>query len=91
MKKSTQQQLVNGKFKTSEAKEIVHSLFKNKINFHTFAAFCYKEQTGIEAVSHNKRVRELNESLKAVIDLINQTSNIDGEININCDITITAE
>ncbi|WPR70410.1 hypothetical protein SLW70_10700 [Flavobacterium sp. NG2] len=80
--------LIDGSFSASEAKEILTTLFSNKIQFHTTKNFSTEVRFGKDDEVSSKRIPELNQSLEKILNLItqaqenNQTFEIQSEVNI---------
>lgn len=79
-------QLINGRFTIEEAEQLLTTIFKVKVNFHEhkIEAQLYSE----EDIKHSeKRIRQLEQSLKKVIDKIKSSDeemiDIDASINLH--------
>jgi hypothetical protein len=72
MKKTEKQTLVKGEFNPADAKEVLVSLFKSKINYHTTAAFSKKILTGKGSSFDIQRVEELRNSLRSINEILEE-------------------
>ena len=72
-KKVTEKQpLIEGCFHPDEANEIIRSLFNYKIQFHAVTALSIWVRTGQDPKYHHKRKEELGQSLRTILQVIEQ-------------------
>ncbi|WMN12965.1 hypothetical protein QYS49_35125 [Marivirga salinae] len=81
--------LLRGEYSAEEAKEIISNFITQKINFHNMRNF--RSQVRYEKPDENslKRIEELKESRKSIMELIN-TAKEEGKM-LKIDSTITIE
>lgn len=88
MNNSEKLKLINGSFSASEAKEILTTLFSNKIQFHTTKKFSTEVRFGKDDEVSSKRIPELNQSLEKILELIIQAQENDQTFEIQADVHI---
>jgi hypothetical protein len=89
MKKTENQILVTGNFTKAEAKEILSSLFRSKIQFHTISAFGGEERATKKAKDHAKRKKELVESLDILNEFLEKGGKGKSKVSINCEVKLS--
>jgi hypothetical protein len=89
MSKKQTQTLIDGYFNKAEAKEILTNLFNSKIKFHTIAAFSLEERANSKAKEHNKRKKELSNSLELLLKSIQENSDKSTEIILDCQVKMS--
>jgi dihydroorotase len=84
--------LINGVYKQEDAKEILMTVFNEKVKFHELKQFSMKVCFGKEDEAINNRVLELKESMNKIEAIIlaakaeNKFIKIQAEVNISfCD------
>ena len=82
--------LINGTFQPTEAKNVLFTLVKDKINFHELEMFSAYERYGIELPNYKKRVAELKNSLLKIEETIKELENLNADIQITGTIEIIA-
>ncbi|WP_291120027.1 hypothetical protein [Flavobacterium sp. UBA6135] len=75
--------LIDGSFKSAEAKRILFTLIKDKINFHELEMFSAYEKYGIELPHSKKRIVALKEALVSIDRLITESAKDDLDIQIS--------
>jgi histidinol phosphatase-like PHP family hydrolase len=80
--------LVRGEYSAVEAKEIVSNLISQKINFHNLRDFSYRERFGNADENSLKRIVELKESRKSMLEIIDVAKEEGKAVKINSNITI---
>lgn len=86
--KTEQQPLIKGCFHPHDAKEILSSLFHNKMQFHSMASFSIRERTGEDVSFHKQRIVELAKSLDQILAVIHLAKTEGLYLNISCDVKI---
>ncbi len=81
--------LIDGKFKPSEAINILYSIYDRKINFHQLESFRIQERNSGNADFHTKRILELQESYSLLKNYINKGDSEGFDFQIFCDIKIS--
>lgn len=82
--------LINGTFKPLEAKSILLTLLKNKINFHELEIFSSQERFGKDLPHSQKRITELKSSIQQVEFFFRELDNSDFSIKITSSVEISA-
>lgn len=80
--------LVRGEYSAVEAREIVSNLISQKINFHNLRDFSSQERHGKSDENSLKRIEELKESRKSMLEIINMAKEEGKTVKINSNITI---
>ncbi|MGJ3236059.1 hypothetical protein [Marivirga sp.] len=80
--------LVRGEYSAVEAKEIVSNLISQKINFHNLRDFSSLERYGKRDENSLKRIEELKESRKSMLEIIDMAKEEGKTVKINSNITI---
>jgi hypothetical protein len=75
--------LIEGTFKPSDAKSILTTLVKDKIRFHELELFSAHERFGIELPHSKKRIKELNNILLNLNQVMNDYDNNEVEVKIS--------
>lgn len=80
--------LLRGDYSAEEAKEIISNFITQKINFHNIRN--YSSQVKYEKPDENslKRIEELKESRKSIMELINAAKEEGRRLKIDSSITI---
>jgi len=78
--------LVKGNFKIDEAKEIIYTLFSDKIKFHQQKNFSEEERFGRIDQDSVKRIEELKTSREKILSALNSYSK--QSIRISCEVKI---
>eukprot|EP01038_Epipyxis_sp_PR26KG_P004001 gene4001-5728_t len=81
--------LIKGEFTAEEARLLLKSLFRSKIQMHTNASFSSMLRTGEESSVHNLRKKELIASLQRLEKVFEKKSNANASFKINCLVSIT--
>lgn len=89
MKKQSKLSLVNGNFSTQEALEVLMNLFSSKINFHELKSFSSQERFGYPDAHAEKRIPELQASMKQISAIIRELGDSQQEISIQSEVVIT--
>lgn len=74
--------LINGTFQPAEAKNVLFTLIKNKINFHELEMFSAHERYGLELPHSKKRVTELKDALLQIEETIKEFEKSNSNIQI---------
>jgi hypothetical protein len=82
MKTNLSFDLINGTFHPTEAKNILFTLIKDKINFHELEMFSAYERYGIELPHSKKRVAELKNELLKIEETIKEFEKANADIQI---------
>ncbi len=80
---------IEGEFSLAEAKEILLSLFLDKIKFHEQKDFSYLEQMGKNHVKSKQRIVELHKDIQSIQDFMDVSNAQDMVVKINAEINIT--
>lgn len=80
--------LVRGEYSAVEAREIVSNLISQKINFHNLRDFSSYERYGKPDENSVKRIAELKESRKLMLEIIDAAKEEGKTVIINSNITI---
>ncbi|HMQ50268.1 MAG TPA: hypothetical protein PKA70_22570 [Saprospiraceae bacterium] len=88
MNPSNDFQLVKGVFNTDDAREVLLHLLQQKIKFHCNRQFELEERFGIVDEYSKKRVLELKEDKREVMELVRQAALMGKNLHIRCDIQI---
>lgn len=80
--------LVRGEYSAVEAREIVSNLISQKINFHNLVDFSSYERYGKPDENSVKRIAELKESRKSLLEIIEAAKKEGKTVKINSNITI---
>lgn len=62
--------LIDGKYNSEEAKEILMNLISSKISFHTIKDFSSQERTGMSEPGSMERIQELQKTKGQIIKII---------------------
>lgn len=81
--------LIDGTFSNQEAKEIVMNLYSNKINFHERKNFSSNECFGKDDLVAIKRIPQLKEALKAILELMKTAEGQNKTFVIKSTVSIT--
>lgn len=82
--------LIDGTFKPSEAKRVLFTLIKDKINFHELEIFSANERFGIDLPHSKNRIKNLKQALVKIEQVINELEKSNLEIKISGAIEIAA-
>jgi len=82
--------LIDGTFKPFEAKRVLFTLIKDKINFHELELFSANERYGFDLPHSRKRIKDLNDTLVRIEHVINEFEKSNFEIKISGAIEIVA-
>lgn len=72
MKTIQEEALIKGSFTKEQAQFIITTLFRSKIQMHSSESFSSLIRTGRESAEDNSRIRELNESLQRLMQVLNE-------------------
>ena len=89
MKKNEKFVLIEGSFIPQEAKEILQTVYGDKIQFHQKKNFSSQERLGKEDVNSLERIPQLKNSLKAILEIIENAADKNRLINIHSEISIS--
>lgn len=82
--------LIDGRFDSEEAKEVLYTLFTDKIKFHQNRIFRLEEKYGKIDERSKKRVEELKKSREKLLLLLQEMNSLSTQFQISCDIKIKA-
>ena len=82
--------LIDGTFQPFEAKTVLFTLIKDKINFHEQEIFSANERFGADLPHSKRRIKDLNEALTRIEEVINEIEKFNYEIKISGTIEIVA-
>lgn len=86
MKITSKEALIKGCFTPEQAKEILNTLFRSKIQMHSLSSFSSLIQTGRESHPDVNRQKELTESLTRLIKAINEMPDSGLNVKLDCDV-----
>lgn len=89
MKDSKELKLIDGKFTTEEASEILLNLYGNKIQFHELKNFSSQERFQKEDAIAIQRIQELKVDIETIIKLIKEANQKNQKLNIKSFIQIS--
>lgn len=81
--------LIEGRFSTEEAKEILTSIFSEKINFHLMKNFSNQERFGKDDENATKRIHQLKEELDRLKEFLSEEHSDSKMLTINSEINIS--
>ncbi len=83
--------LIDTIFTPSEANDVLINIIRNKINFHNLEIFSLEERNGENIERSKKRLQELKESNRKLIEIIQFAENNDKKLKVfsSIDIEIT--
>ena len=87
-KQENQFNLLDGTFTATDAKEILVTLFNDKIRFHRLRNFSHEERLGMPDPHAIDRVPKLKQTLEDILGLLKQQDG-DALFEIHADIIIT--
>lgn len=88
MKKELSFDLIDGDFLPEDAKSILMSLIKNKINYHELELFSASERFGSDLPHSQKRIQQLNEALGEIKTFFSSIENKDIKFKITAKVDI---
>lgn len=86
MKVTGKEALIKGSFSPEQAKEIVNTLFRSKIQMHSLSSFSSLIQTGRDSHPDVNRRKELTESLERIVKAINEMADSGMNVKLSCDV-----
>ncbi len=86
-KQENQFNLINGTFTATDAREILVTLFSDKIRFHRLRNFSHEERLGVPDPHTAERVPKLKQTLEDILGLLKQYDG-ETEFEIHADIMI---
>ena len=81
--------LIDGRFSTEEAKEILTNVFSEKINFHLMKNFSSQERFGKDDENAANRIHQLKEELDRLKELLSNNNSEDKTLTIHSEINIS--
>jgi hypothetical protein len=87
--KTSTLKLINGVFNPEEAKDVLLSIYRSKIQFHEMRNFSYKERYGAEDKNSVKRIPLLKKSMERIKKLIQRAESRGELLSINTEVNIT--
>lgn len=81
--------LIDGRFSTEEAKEILTNVFSEKINFHLMKNFSSQERYGKDDENASKRIHQLKEELDRLKEFLSNEQTDSKTLTINSEINIS--
>lgn len=82
-------QLIDGTFTPAEAAQVLHSLVKSKIDYHSMEKFSNEERFGSDLSHSEKRLRELTKLNAALKEFFASVADSKQHLKINGWIEIT--
>ncbi len=86
-KQENQFNLLNGTFTRKETKEILVTLFTNKIQFHRLKNFSHEERFGKSDPHAVERIPELKKTLEEILSLLERNGE-ESQFEIHADIKL---
>lgn len=86
MKLIAREALIKGVFTPDEAKEVLTTLFRSKIQMHSLSSFSSYIKTGTESHVDNSRKQELTESLEKLVKSIKEHTDPEIEVKLDCQV-----
>lgn len=80
--------LIDGVFNRKEAKEVIYTLFSDKIKFHQNRLFHLEEKYGKVDERSKERVKVLKQNRENFIQLLDELDDFSKLFKINCNINI---
>ena len=80
--------LIEGSFKSDEAREILLNVISAKIQFHQMKNLSSKERFGKQDDQSVKRIEELKKTMERVLEIVAESKKIDSSIYISSSIGI---
>lgn len=80
--------LIDGTFDTVEANDVLLTILNDKIRFHNIQILGIQERCDGDAVISERRLSELKEVKKQVVEFISKAQNNNCDIKINAAITM---
>ena len=81
--------LIEGTFSDQEAKDILKNFFESKINFHEMRNFSSEERFGHKDAMAVKRIPELKQASKDILEIVQQAKLGNKRLLINANIQIS--
>ena len=81
--------LIEGTFSDQEAKDILKNFFESKINFHEMRNFSSEERFGHKDAMAVKRIPELKQASKDILEIVQQAKLGNKRLLINASVQIT--
>lgn len=81
--------LVKGTFTVDEAREVLMALIESKVTFHSRKKLRSFEQSGEADPKSEKKIAELENMRKEVLELISHAKKNDQQLQINSELNIT--
>lgn len=88
MKTKTKLKLVEGSFSAKDAQEVLVNLFSNKIKFHELQNLSSKERFGTEDERAKKRIPELLESTRMILEIVKKAKDKNSTLLITSSVNI---
>ncbi len=80
--------LIDGSFDAEESKEILFSIFSNKIHFHEMKNFSSQLRFGKDNATALKRIPELKKNLEKLVQIVTEAKDSNKILKITADINI---
>jgi len=81
--------LIEGTFSDQEAKDILKNFFESKINFHEMRNFSSEERFGHKDAMAVKRIPELKQASKDILEIVQQAKLGNKRLLINANVQIS--
>lgn len=81
--------LIDGRFSTEEAKEILTNVFSEKINFHLMKNFSSQERFGKDDENATNRIHQLKEELDRLKELLSNKNSENKILTVHSEINIS--
>jgi len=86
-KQENQFNLLNGTFSAKDAREILATLFNDKISFHRLRNFSHEERFGTPDPQATERIPKLKQTLEDILTVLKQ-HDAEAQFEIHADIKI---
>ncbi len=80
--------LIDSSYTVSEAREILLAILNSKIQFHQLKTFSHDIRFGRPDEHSEKRIKELEETRRAINDLLLEYENTDAKFNVQSMLTL---
>lgn len=81
--------LIEGTFSDKEAKDILKNIFESKIHFHEMRNFSSEERFGHKDAMAVKRIPELKQASKDILEIVQQAKLGNKRLLINANVQIS--
>ncbi len=81
--------LIDGKFNSDDAKEILMNMISSKIHFHAVKDFSMQERTGEAEAISRERIKELQKTKEQIISIIEKARKKNLVLEIHSSVNIS--